>query len=228
MASINKTALTLITMVITGSSIVAPMGAQAQSAGDFLGSVGLGLGAGGNCDTDPSSEKGEVVNADSSTKTPYEVNVGKTNCAGSRDLIKHIADGALKNERQLIQSNHTLGIGALKNERQLIQSNHTLGMINSIGSIAAPLFGGLIANSQTRAQAAPPAPDNSQYLQVIRQQQQQIDELRQMMSQRQAPVYQDEYVRVQPRAQQVYSAPNTYNRHNSNMGYASLRQTNLF
>lgn len=210
MASINKTALTLITIVITGSSIVAPLGAQAQSASDFLGSVGLGLGAGGNCDTDPSSEKGEVVNADGSTKTPYEVNVGKTNCAGSRDLIKHIADGALKNERQLIQS------------------NHTLGMINSIGSIAAPLFGGLIANSQTRAQAAPPAPDNSQYLQVIQQQQQQIDELRQMMSQRQAPVYQDEYVRVQPRAQQVYSAPNNYNRQNSNMGYSSLRQTNLF
>jgi hypothetical protein len=210
MASINKTALTLITLVITGSSIVAPVGAQAQSASDFLGSVGLGLGAGGNCDTDPSSEKGEVVNADGSTKTPYEVNVGKTNCAGSRDLIKHIADGALKNERRLIQS------------------NHTLGMINSIGSIAAPLFGGLIANSQTRAQAAPPAPDSSQYLQVIQQQQQQIDELRQMMSQRQAPVYQDEYVRVQPRAQLVYSAPNTYNRQNSNVGYSSLRQTNLF
>lgn len=204
MASINKTALTLVAIIITGSSIVAPLGAQAQSASDFLGSVGLGLGAGGNCDTDPSSETGEAVNADGSTKTPRETKVGKTNCAGSRDLIKHIADGALKNERRLIQS------------------NHTLGMINSIGSIAAPLFGGLIANSQMRAQAAPQAPDNSQYLQVIQQQQQQIDELRQMMVQRQSPAHQDEYASVPSRAQQVYY------RQNSNSGYSSLRQTNLF
>lgn len=165
MASLNKTVLAFITVGITGSCIIAPVDAHAQSIGDFLGSVGLGLGAGGNCDTGESSETGESRNWDGSTKTPSETTIGKTDCSGSRDLIKHITNRALKNEQRLIQS------------------QHTLGMINSIGSIAAPIFGGLISNSQARAQAASQAPDNSQYLQVIQQQQQQIDELRQMMAQ---------------------------------------------
>lgn len=210
MASLNKTVLAFITVGITGSCIIAPVDAHAQSIGDFLGSVGLGLGAGGNCDTGESSETGESRNKDGSTKTPYKTTIGKTDCSGSRDLIKHITNRALKNEQRLIQS------------------QHTLGMINSIGSIAAPLLGGLFASSQSRAQAAPPAPDNSQYLQVIQQQQQQIDELRQMMARQQNPSFEGGYVRAQARTQNQYSAPRSYSSQHLNTGSSSLRQTNLF
>lgn len=206
MTSHNKCILALVAVAITGSSIMTPVGAKAQSASDLLGSIGLGLGAGGNCDTDESTENGPVINADSSTKTPYNAKIGKTDCSGSRDLIKHITNGALKNEQRLIQS------------------NHTLGMINSIGSIAAPIFGALASSSQARAQA----PDNSQYLQVIQQQQQQIDELRQMMAQRQNQFSDEGYVRVHARSQQAYEAPLVYSRQRTRPASSSLRQTNLF
>jgi len=166
MTTFTKRVFTLITIAATGSSLVAPASVQAQSVADFLKSAGLGLGAGGNCDTDPSTGYGEVRDKDGAVTQRAERTYGGTNCAGSRSLIKHISDSALNNERSLIKG------------------NHTIGLIDSIGSVAVPLLGGLLANFQARPQAAPApaAPDNSQYLQLIQQQQRQIDEMRALMS----------------------------------------------
>jgi hypothetical protein len=207
MTYLNKTALALCTVALTGSSIISPMGAYAS---DFLGSVGLGLGAGGNCDTGESSGKGEIRDKDGAITTPAEITMGKTDCKGSRDLIKHIADKSLKNEERLIQS------------------NHTLGMINSIGSIAAPLFGGLFASSQARSQPSAPAPDNAEYLQVIQKQQQQIEELRQMMAQRQSPNASPGYTAAQSNAATPYREQRGYQSQYANSSNSSLRQVNLF
>lgn len=166
------------------------------------------LGSGGLCNT--SEQTGGLL------KIGDDMAIGKgtTNkdCNSVLGLIDKLRDKEINSEERI--------------NNKLINSQHTLGMINSIGSIAAPLLGGLMANFQTRPQATPPAADNSQYLQIIQQQQQQIDELRQLMAQRQAPISNPSYTTVQSPVQQSYTDPSPA-RHRSTSS-STLRQVNLF
>ena len=156
-----------VTSAAVAASLFAPIGAQAQSASDFFKSVGLGLGAGGNCNTAQTDGTGWIKNKDGAITKPAEIHIGATDCTDSLKVIKHLGDGALQNERQMIQS------------------ANTVGMINSIGSIAVPLLGGLFNASRNQPQQAEPASDNRRYMEVIERQAQQIEELKAMyLSQR--------------------------------------------
>lgn len=166
------------------------------------------LGSGGLCNKGETST-GMIKTGDKTVITPGSIS---SDCNKLYDLIDKLRSKEINSEERI--------------NNKLINSQHTVGMINSIGSIAAPLLSGLMANSQARAQAAPPVADNSQYLQVIQQQQQQIDELRQLMTQNQAPSYNSDYMTVGSQGQQGYRQLPAYRNRLSRS--SSLRQVNLF
>lgn len=165
------------------------------------------LGSGGLCNT--SETTGGLV------KIGENISIGQgtanKNCNKVLGLIDRLRNKEIDSEERI--------------NNKLINSQNTIGMINSIGSIAAPLLGGLFANSQARAQATPQASDNTQYLQVIQQQQQQIEELRQMMIQKQTPVAHQGYSQHLPIPT---TFPSQTGFSNQAQGSTGLRQVNLF
>jgi len=164
------------------------------------------LGSGGLCNT--SEQTGGMV------KLGDNMAVGNAtankNCDSVLGMINKLRNKEINSEERI--------------NNRLINSQNTIGMINSIGSLAAPLLSGLFARSQAPAEAAPQAPDSSQYLQIIQQQQQQIDQLRQLIAQSQATT--SGYPSSQAPVQTSYMTPPTAR--SSNTGSPALRQVSLF
>ena len=141
------------------------------------------LGSGGMCNA--------------STTTDGLVKVGNNMAIGRAQSTKN-CDNLITNivnvRRDEIRSQENIN-------NRLLNTNMTVGLVNGLAPLATTLLGGLLsgANRQPAPQpAAQPAADNSQYLQVIQQQQKQIDELRQLMLQRAAtPQPQPAYTSMQ-------------------------------
>jgi len=137
------------------------------------------LGSGGLCDTNMSTGGLRKIGNDMAV-APAQSN---KSCGNLINQIMNTRNREIQSEEKI--------------NTRMINSNQTVGLVTGLAPLAVSVLGGLFS-AMNRPQPAPqPAADNSRYLQVIQQQQQQIDELRQVMVQRaSAP---------QPQAQPAYS-----------------------